>query len=160
MRKKDEIEMPEIDTIDTKDTLDTLDTLEIQGDDIYIKIPNNLAVVSRAKRILEVYEEELIKAEKKEEPETADIEENLPQPIARQITEIDIEPPDLPQKQEVIEEHKQVEVKPFGESYTNCPLCNGKLKRKRLKKEGNILKQKVKCKNRRCNFEREYVFSI
>lgn len=41
-----------------------------------------------------------------------------------------------------------------------CPVCSGKLKRAKVKKNGLIFIQKVKCKNIDCNFEREIAFSL
>ena len=115
------------------------ETLEIKGESLLIKIPNNLATVTRVRRILEVYEEELGTNE----------------------TDPQINPtlPELPTLPEMIEEQKKVEVKPY-EHYIICPLCAGKLKKKKLRKEGTMLKQRVFCKNKRCQFERIYEFSI
>lgn len=60
----------------------------------------------------------------------------------------------------VIEEQKEVKVETPTESYTICPLCAGALKKKKIKQVGNEVKQKVLCKNRKCKFERDYVFSL
>lgn len=64
------------------------------------------------------------------------------------------------QKLPVIEEQKEVKIENSVESYTFCPLCNGKLKKKGIKQYGNEIRQVVLCKNRKCKFQREYVFSI
>jgi hypothetical protein len=56
-----------------------------------------------------------------------------------------------------IEEPQEV---PSVESYVSCPLCNGKLKTKKVEHRGNEVSQIVFCKNKKCKFSREYVFSI
>jgi len=64
------------------------------------------------------------------------------------------------QKEIKVEEQREIVVDPFSESYTTCPLCNGKLKMKATKQSGNEIRQVVLCKNKKCKFQREHVFSI
>lgn len=163
--KKKKNEKIEIGIADIVEEVEEVETLEIKGDSLLIRIPNNLETITRVKRILEVYEEEL-KRNVLKAPEM--VEESIPTlpklptlPELPKLTpEINIQAPEPPAVLPVLEEQKKVEVRPFGESYTVCPLCSGKLKRKKLKQVGESLNQRVVCKNRRCNFEREYIFSI
>lgn len=119
--------------------------------DLYMKIPNDLESVSRARRILRIFEEDLL------------LEKNGTERILV-VTDKKVEEVTLPEIPEVpeqmpLQEQEEVKVQP-SESYSFCPICNGKLKKTRLKKSGSELKQTVKCKNRKCNFKREYTFGL
>lgn len=136
--KKTEIKIPENE--------DKVKPLVIEGDDLYLKIPNRLESITKARKILSVYEDELNSVKKEENLVCSEVNIQTPEVI-------EVEKPKVPEK-------KQVEVKSFDENYKVCPLCNGKLKKKKIKSVGNVLTQKVVCKNRKCNFERNYQFSI
>jgi hypothetical protein len=143
--------------------LNKMDFIEIQGENLYLKIPDDLDLVVRVKKILEVYEDELYLERFKEKKK---ISEELEEPEEleeiEKSEELEIPTPTITQEKtpEILEEQKVVYVKPDEEVYTSCPICSGKLKKKRIKIDGNLLKQKVVCKNRKCNFERNYEFSI
>jgi hypothetical protein len=79
-------------------------------------------------------------------------------PVISEQTKILVEeePIEVPEPSP-IEELNEV---PSVESYVSCPLCNGKLKTKKVEHRGNEVSQVVFCKNKNCKFSREYVFSI
>ena len=163
---------PEIKAESTKETKepDYLNFLEIRfSDDCYIKVPRDLSSVRQAVRILQAIEEEL------------DIECFRPSSVMACVGNVEdevIEPKAVlpfPQKHKQlsdfakpvgtnplspIEEESRVVVTPQEERYDFCPLCDGKLKKKNFKKTKEGLKQLVVCKNRKCNFKREYVFGL
>lgn len=73
-------------------------------------------------------------------------------------------PENLPYKKPIVEiseeERNKIILNPnFDNIPVVCPSCRGKLKRKKIVQEGNILKQFVRCK-KRCGFEKELVFHL
>ena len=145
-KKKDiNIEIGELETPKSK-IKERSKTIDIQVNGLQISIPLDLEYVTEARQILEVFENKL--------SNSGQILQNPK--IIRQ----DDEDKEAEEEKPIIEEQKEVEIKPMQESYTNCPICNGKLKRKKIIKDGDKYRQKVKCKSWKCNFERDYVFSL
>lgn len=51
-------------------------------------------------------------------------------------------------------------LQPYENFIKICPLCNNKVKKKLVKRDGDILRQLMKCKNKKCTFEKEIVIQI
>jgi hypothetical protein len=60
----------------------------------------------------------------------------------------------------ITKEQKEVKIEPSDDNYNLCPMCNSRLKRKGIKKYSEEIRQIALCKNKKCKFQREYVFSI
>lgn len=146
--------------------------IKIEEGDLKIQVPKDFESVSRARRILEAYlmefeEQKDIEEELEDEEEKIENMDDLIQQLVEEQGDDEVnisisEPEQIfePKKIPVIEEQKKVEIKPSEENYDVCPLCSGKLKKKKIKRVGNEIRQKVICKNRKCKFERDFVFSL
>lgn len=113
--------------------------IEIIENDVYIKIPKDYEIVKSIRKLLTTIENDL--SEKKD----GEIE------IIKEVSKV-LEP-EIPE----IEFSPKI---PKDNNFKLCPLCNSKLKRKKITQEGDILKQKVICKNRKCNFQKELIYSL
>jgi hypothetical protein len=51
-------------------------------------------------------------------------------------------------------------LEPFEDFVKVCPVCNTKVKKLKVQRKGVILTQLLKCKNKKCNFQKEFVFEI
>jgi uncharacterized protein with PIN domain len=71
---------------------------------------------------------------------------------------------EIPLKEEKIQEEdtnriKQITLIPLGcQIIKICPVCNSKMKKKKLKREMDNLKQKIICK--KCGFAKELNFEV
>jgi hypothetical protein len=122
---------------DLNKELPTTNELNIKNLEKEIKEKKRLLKLKREEEKLRLAKEELerIKAEKQEKIEK------------------EIEIPKEDESIKLISELKEEFIK-------TCPLCNHKLKRSKVKREGFILKQHIKCKNKSCNFAKEIIFKI
>lgn len=97
----------------------------------------------------------LLKQQKKEEKIKAKFEKQLKKQVEKKQIEI-------PQKEEISEKDnpiKQISLIPLGcQIIKVCPICNSKLKKKKLTRELNNLRQKIICK--KCNYVRELNFEV
>lgn len=109
---------------------------EVTIGQLYMKIPNEPAQIEQAIEFLRAFHHR-----------------ETPKPIPAKKEENKEEP-----KQEV-EEQKVVYLS-SGEGFTICPICKGKLKRKGIKQQGEFFTQRIFCKNRKCNFSREYQITL
>lgn len=63
---------------------------------------------------------------------------------------------------EILEQQSQTEIK-LIEDYSNlifCPICNCKLKKEKVRLNGEIYTQNLKCKNKNCTFTKEIIFKL
>lgn len=72
--------------------------------------------------------------------------------------------PQIPSKETSVGKELQEDFIPLPESdsmkYSICPKCHSPLKKEKVKKERTVLRQFISCKNPRCKFKKEYVFSL
>lgn len=141
---------------------ETENFIDLSFGEIRLRLPNNQESILIVKRHIDALHKSFtdmpsIVADKEEERVEISVEDP---------TET-IEPMDKPfvrnapiQKLPVIREEAEVRADPITESYTVCPLCQGKLKKKKITQVGNEIRQTVLCKKRGCNFKRDYIFSI
>lgn len=110
--------------------------------------------ILRAKKELLLLEKEfaLMKSNTEKTNTNENQESNIPQ-----LQEKIIPATPIPEKQEPI---NSITLNP---NYDNiplvCPNCKGKLKRKKIRHEGNTLNQFIRCK-KKCGFEKELVFHL
>jgi len=129
--------------------------IDIAVGDVRLRFPDDLASILIAKRHIDALYKSF-----------ADVPSSVHKPERIEISTQDqtetIEPIKEPsaQKLSIIEEQKVIKADQLAESYKVCPLCNGKLKKKRIRRIGDEIRQTIVCKNKECNFQREYVFSI
>lgn len=139
----------------------TKDNLEIKEGNAIVSLPRDKALVTTFRKILEVYENELEiemvkelekpKSISKSKPEPKKIEEKTEEPeIEEMIREEDIKIPEPPKQQE------EIDLDPVKV----CPICNSKVKQKKVRQEGDKLIQTIKCKKWGCPFQKDYIINI
>jgi len=63
---------------------------------------------------------------------------------------------------EILKEQSQTEIR-LTEDFSNlkfCPICNCKLKKEKVRKKEEIYTQNLRCKNKKCSFQKEITFKI
>jgi hypothetical protein len=134
-----------------------IEEIEIKIDDAILKIPNKREVIVQLKNILLVLElgfdcdceqDDFINVEKgKEEKEEKEVINFKPKPLPK--------PEDLPDEPIVKEINSIDDLPKF------CPVCNSKkLKHGKIKKDGDIFIQSIKCKKWSCPYKREFRINI
>jgi len=127
------------------------DCIEIIAEGLYIKVPREQAKITQALNILKSFQAQ---AEKRQGTElTLKEAEDIANTEYQKSAERGEELPEPP-----LQEQNVITLNP--ERYTICPLCSGKLKKGKVKQDGNSLIQTIKCKNRKCSFFREYIINI
>jgi hypothetical protein len=90
------------------------------------------------------------------------LEKTQPKPQERQIPQAIL--PKIEKIAEVLEkqdlEGDVILLKPFEDFIKICPICNKKVKKYPVKRNGKILTQLMKCKNKKCDFKKEIVMEI
>ena len=132
--------------------------LEITQGNAYLKIPKDIETIVLMRKMLEVYEKELSELDDLDQSKLPDlknpIEDNDEEAGNKKDNEVfkSFDIPKIQPKEEVFV--------PNDQELKLCPLCNSKLKKKKIKREGDVLKQVVKCKKWSCPFEKEFVFNV
>lgn len=96
-------------------------------------------------------------------PEKIDCEPQERQ-ILQEKEQILIETPKIPLEMKGLEkqdlESDVILLQPYENFTKICPLCKKKVKRKAVKKNGMVLTQMFKCKNKFCGFQKEITITI
>lgn len=118
--------------------------IEIKSKDTYIKIPNSNERIEEVIKVLRALQKEQTTGEPKQQTEQ------------KQETE---KTEEKPQEQEIKQEGETTILNKH-EVFTKCPLCNGKIKKKKIQMASDGLRQVVVCKNRRCSWKHEYLIAL
>jgi len=145
--------------------------IEIKAGDLYIKIPLDRSRIREAIKILEAFEfklpeeteiEEDIQATKQFIADTEKKQEQIEQKLNMPQPSMPIQtPPTMPQPQQPLEpvrEDKTILDK--HKIYDKCPMCNGKIKKKRIDVAQDGFRQVIVCKNRKCGWRHEYLIKM
>lgn len=118
-----------------KEKTDKIETdIEIKIGEGFIKIPNNKETIIKLKNILIVLE--------------SSFEEGK---------EIEVSRPLIEEKKEKIEKEEFNKIEDIPKY---CPLCNKKTKKGKIKQEGDILIQSVKCRGWSCPYKKDFKILI
>ena len=150
MTKKDEIISIDLDEEEEKKV--KKQEIEIKAGDLFIHVPADRSRIGEAIEVLRAFEEKIsrpakLKEIEKEIQETKQFLENT------EKKEKEIEEKIEPKREEetILNE---------GKRYIKCPVCSGKLKKKKIQQFEDGFVQEIRCKNRKCKWRHIYKIAI
>lgn len=132
-------------TVKSKSEDNEKDYLIIKQGEAYLKIPKDKSLIIKIRKFLEICEKEF-ENDLSSLKLSQEVENNKDSQVYKSIV------PKIKPKEEIEQEIDQ-----FSK---HCPLCASKLKKKKIRREGNVFKQLIKCKKWSCPFEKEIVINI
>lgn len=121
------------------------------------QIKEDLEIEDLEKEIKE--KKKLLKLKKEEEKRRLEEEERIR--LEEELKKLEEEKNKLIETQEISEETQEIKLIAENETLIKiCPICNSKVKRKPVKQVGLTLIQKFKCKNKKCDFQKEIIVGI
>lgn len=132
--------------------------IEIKTETLFIKIPKDEKVIQETINILNTFIAK--QPQETEEPRQQPTEVIYEEPIRpQQSIGIRRQPIEREEEQTPLKSNEIVAVNP-QERFTSCPICNGKLVRDRVQQLDDAITQIVRCKDKRCSFERRYIVNL
>jgi hypothetical protein len=145
--------------------------LEIKAGDLYIKIPADRSRIRECIAFLEVFEQQLEEPEvilrPRERPTLTEINneiqdtrqfledtQNQQRQIEQRLNLPNLNMPMQPATQEnvtLLDKHP---------TFDKCPLCSSRIKKKKIEVASDGFMQKIRCKNRKCNWEHIYKIKL
>jgi hypothetical protein len=143
-----------------KPAVKTEEFIEIKTETLLIKIPKNEKTIQETINILKTFISKPVEMayespiEQQQTYETPEVQIRPQQPM-----EIRRQPQIQEEEQMPLKSNEIVAVNP-QERFIQCPICQGKVIRERVQQLDDAITQVIRCKDKRCGFERKYVINL